>query len=536
MRNAPSRADIACWRRVRHIANMRKFFNISGPCNPEEHYMLPAQERLTELRQLIDQKQFFVIHAARQSGKTTLLRELVRHLNAEGEYHALYCSLEAVQGITAPEIGIPTIVQILANAVSFAPRLQDHPFETDPDQPFATVLRHSLNLYCAKLKRPLILMLDEVDCLANGTLISFLRQLRDGYVNRSDIPFVHSLALVGMRNIRDYTAKVREDATTLGSASPFNIIKRALTLRNFSAAEVTALYAQHAEATGQAFPPAATARAYAFTRGQPWLVNALACEVVEQVLKNDTFRPIIAAHVDQAAETIIQRRDTHIDSLLERLKEERVRRIVEPMLLGKELAIDYLADDCQYCLDLGLIENDRGVLQPANLIYGEVIARTLSYNAQYSLTTDYINRWMTNDAIDMNALLREFQVFWRENSDMWVERFQYKEAAPHLILQAFLQRVVNGGAYISREFATGRKRLDLCVHYAEQKYPIELKIHYGPKTEPDGLRQLAEYMDTLGCGEGWLIIFDRDPNRTWDEKISWRNESATTRTIHVLGC
>ncbi len=89
----------------------------------------------------------------------------------------------------------------------------------------------------------------------------------------------------------------------------------------------------------------------------------------------------------------------------------------------------------------------------------------------------------------MTRLLTDFQGFWRDNSEMWQERFEYKEAAPHLILQAFLQRVVNGGAQIIREMAGGRKSLDLCVEYQGQRYPIELKIRYKTKTEAEGMTQ-----------------------------------------------
>ncbi|HAO19273.1 MAG: hypothetical protein BWK80_21630 [Desulfobacteraceae bacterium IS3] len=79
---------------------MKKYFNIAGPCNPDEHYMILSESRCRGITNLIEQKQYFVIHAARQSGKTTLLLDLTRKLNDEGRYHALYCSLESAQGIT----------------------------------------------------------------------------------------------------------------------------------------------------------------------------------------------------------------------------------------------------------------------------------------------------------------------------------------------------------------------------------------------------------------------------------------------------
>jgi hypothetical protein len=131
--------------------------------------------------------------------------------------------------------------------------------------------------------------------------------------------------------------------------------------------------------------------------------------------------------------------------------------------------------------------------------------------------------------------LKGFQEFWRENSEIWIEKYEYKEAAPLLILQAFLQRVINGGGQIIREYAAGTKRFDLCVVYQGNKYPIELKINYGLKTLPDGLTQLAEYMDKVGEKEGWLVIFDRTLDKSWAEKIYWKTEELKGKSMHVVG-
>jgi hypothetical protein len=240
--------------------------------------------------------------------------------------------------------------------------------------------------------KPLVVLFDEADCLSGSTLISFLRQLRDGYVNRIRSPFPVSVALVGMRNIRDYKAKVRPDSDTLGSASPFNIVTEALTLTNFTHAEIAALYAQHTADTGQVFETASVDRASYWTCGQPWLVNALARECVEKFLKNDYAQPVTAELIDEAAEALLRRRDTHIDSLLER--EDRT-------------------------------------LKPANPIYAEVILRTLSYDTQESMGRSIVaTPWISGDSLDMSGMLRAFQQFWRENSEAWQARYDYREAAP----------------------------------------------------------------------------------------------------------
>jgi len=520
---------------------MKKYFNTSGPCQPTEHYMLPAQERCRGLPGLIERKQYFVIHAARQSGKTTLLLDLVRQLNDSGDYHALYCSLESAYGIAEAEKGVPAIVRELAAEIELHEPLGKYQFARDiRTSDFNTMLRMSLSRFCKLADRPLVILFDEVDCLSDGTLVSFLRQLRYGYVNRGRAPFVHSAALVGMRNIRDYKARVRDDRDTLGSSSPFNIASDVFTLRNFNQEEVVRLYNQHTEQTGQKFPAEVPEAAYHYTQGQPWLVNAVARQIAEKILESDFSRPVTAEHVGQAVETIIRRRDTHIDSLMERLREKRVQRFVEPVITGEIRGHDTLDDDYQYVLDLGLLRKADKRLIPSNPIYNEVIIRYLSMQAQSEMDMrgfpPAAPAYLAEGKLDMRRLLGDFQQFWRENSEIWRERYQYKEAAPHLVMQAFLQRVINAGGRISRELAEGTGRLDLCVHYGGLDYPIELKLRYGDKTYGTGKKDLARYMDKMGCAEGWLVVFDRRRKPTWDDRIFWRTDEAEGRTIHTVGC
>jgi hypothetical protein len=445
-----------------------------------------------------------------------------------------------VQEITEAEKGIPAIMNVLSTELTFQEQLCKIPFALQADYSrFNIILRESLSHFCKKLDKPLIILFDEVDCLSNGTLITFLRQLRDGYINRSRIPFVHSIALVGMRKIRDYKSNVRDERDTLGSASPFNIVKASKTLRNFTQDEIAKLYAQHTQETSQEFSPEVVQSVYHYTQGQPWLVNAIACEIVEQMFEWDVSREIFPTHVEQAIQTLIMRRDTHIDSLMERLKEKRVQKIVEPVIVGENKRYDLLDDDYQYVLDLGLLREAENKIVPSNPIYGEIIVRTLSFRSQQELndipSLPTIPAYLVEARLDMKRLLSDFQQFWRENSDIWTKRYQYVEAAPHLTLQAFLQRVVNSGGKVSREMASGAGRLDLYIQYKGFNYPIELKIRYGEKTYKEGQQELAKYMDKLGCSEGWLIVFDKRKRPSWDKKIFWQTHKLAGKTIHIVG-
>jgi AAA+ ATPase superfamily predicted ATPase len=360
---------------------MSREFNVAGPCLPEEHYMLDAIGRLDEVLPLIEQKKYFIIHAARQSGKTTFLRAMTKKLNQSGKYYALYCSLENVQGIDDAKEGIPGIIGSLLYdlQVSSIPHSEQFAVNADSINNMSALIK-VLSDFCSLLDKPFVLFFDEADGLSGLTMISFLRQLRKGFINRSDSPFVHSLALVGMLNINEYKMQYRSVSESLGTASPFNIITESLTLLNFSKEDIAELYAQHTADTGQQFDSDAIELAWQQTQGQPWLVNAIANESVAEILKSDYSQVVTSKIIEQAIQNIILRRDTHIESLMARLKEKRIRDILQAIIWGADDEIDRFGDDFRFTRDLGLIREDDGVIKFANQIYAEVIVRTLNAN------------------------------------------------------------------------------------------------------------------------------------------------------------
>ena len=522
---------------------MEKFFNTAGPCIPAKHYMLPALDRLPEIRHLVGMERYFVIHAPRQTGKTTALKALVREINAKGDMAALYCTLETLQNAKDVENAMPKFKRLLLRSASAVPSLALPDSEKDGldirEQRqgwVVTAVSDTLTDFCRRAGKPFVGFFDEADCLAGDVLISFLRQLRDGYVNRAKVPFPASIALVGMLDVRDYKAQIRPDGESLGQISPFNIISEDMMLRNFTADEVAALYAQHTEATGQVFAPDVLDKVMEFSGGQPWLVNALARECVEKIHGFRYGETVTVDDIETAKETIIRRRDTHVDSLMERLREPRIRRIMEPVILGEQLVgTSVNDDDYSFVQDLGLLKEVNGALVPANKMYAEIIGRYLSRDDQVRMMQSIPNTpWATPDGLDMPGLMVAFQKFWRENSGADRRAYEYGEATPHLVLMAFLQRVTNGQGRINREMALGSGRLDLCVEYRDKRYAVEVKTAKNFKGE-DSYRQLLNYLDTLGLAEGWMPIFDPDPAKPWEEKLYNRDVELGGKTLHVIG-
>ena len=507
--------------------------------------MLPATERLPEVASLIRKQQYFVVHAPRQCGKTTGFQALADEINAKGEMVALYCSVENAQGLDDPVRGIPSVVGQVRAAVDADPSLFGNVTTHDlveavKDVELTSQLMATLKVLCGHCGgKPLVVFFDEVDCLSDATLVGFLRQLRNGRITyKAPNTFPVSIALIGLRNIRDYKMRVRPEGQSTGEASPFNVITEAMTLRSFTEEELRALYRQHTDETGQVFEEEALKRAWEYSQGQPYLVNALARWCVEKIHKEDFSRPVTGEEMEEAKEKLIRERGTHLDSLMEKATDPRVRPIVEQVMLGGMIPEAVPADDIAYTLDLGLLVQERGVIRPANPIYMETIGRYLSRRKQDEVMVRVPeNPWVRDDGLDMAGLMAAFQDFWRENADMNQAPFAYNEAYPHIVLQAFLQRVINGGGAIIREMALGKGALDLGVVFRGAKYAVEVKLRYNyEKSHEKACEQVCRYMDHLGVSEGWLVVFDPDLTKPWEEKISSEDIPSGGKTIHLVRC
>jgi len=497
-----------------------RYFNTGGVCLPDIHYMLPPEPRLPDARRLVAQRAYFVVHAPRQTGKTTSLQALCRNLTAEGEYTALHFSCEGAQAYTDDPANAERVVwnNITQEAEDQLPpelRPAPSPAESTP----GIWLQARLSDWSRACPRPLVLVFDEIDTLRGRALSTVLRQLRAGHPKRGPA-FPSSVILCGLRDVRDYKAASGGAEVRLGSPSPFNVLVKSMSLGNFTCSEVSALYHQHTADTGQPFTPAAVDRACALTGGQPWLINALAREIIEK-MRVPASKPITADHIDRAKERLILARATHLDSLVDKLNEGRVRRVIAPLITGRyaDVAGGY-DDDLEYVRDLGLVHR-RPPVQVANPIYREIIVRVLASPAEQQLPTPPTRSFVLPDGrLDLRRVLEEFAAFWREHGDILANGMSYHEVAAQLVIMAWFQRIVNGGGYVDREYGIGRGRIDLLLRWPYQgpdgerlwqREAIELKVRTERRPDPldRGLSQLDGYLDRTGLDTGVLVIFDR---------------------------
>ena len=532
---------------------MRKF-NRTGPVFADRHYCIPPLSRvnLDEILELIAEMEYFVLHAPRQTGKTSILLALQDRLNAEGKYRCLYVNVEG--GQAAKEDTARAMRALLGQVASrsrdilqddFVDKMRSEYLQKEgPDG----ALGEMLVRWSATHPQPLVLLIDEIDTLVGDTLISVLRQLRGNY-DRRPHHFPQSVILCGVRDVRDYQIYSSREGTHVKGGSAFNIKAESLRLGDFSQSDVRELLAQHTAERGQAFEAGAIERIWALTCGQPWLVNALAYEACfKGEAGGESSQPVRTDAIDQAKESLILKRVTHLHQLADKLREDRVRRVILPMLAGSE-DWDYSLRDLEYVRDLGLVAPE-GEVRIANPIYAEVVPRELTAVLQSGLETQVDPAWYVNTdgSLDVAGLLSAFQGYFRENAESWVERYGHAKAGPQLVLHAYLQRVVNSGGRIEREYAVGRGRTDLLIqwrqvgpggHVRTRKYVIECKVRTAKvgldRLICEGLEQTATYMDGCGAEAGHLVLFDLRPGQSWEERVFRKDPEPRRAADHCLG-
>ena len=295
------------------LTEMRTF-NTTGTVVPRKHYCVPLLHSvdLEEVLLLIQLERYFVLHAPRQTGKTSTLKALADYINASDEYRCLYVSIES--GRAGGEDTLRVMRTLLGKMGSLAIETLSDSFIADtrtevlasfgPDG----ALEEILGSWAKADPEPLVLLIDEVDSLVGSTLVSVLLQLRSGF-DRRPTRFPQSVVLCGMRDLRDY--RIRASTGGPAGGGPFNVAAKSLRLGDFSEGDVRALLQQHTVETAQEFETRASDRIRDLTRGQPWLVNALCYQACfDDKSGRDRSLSIGVSAIDRAKETMVRRRFT----------------------------------------------------------------------------------------------------------------------------------------------------------------------------------------------------------------------------------
>ena len=522
-------------------------FTTDGPGDETRHYILPAAPRLAEARSLVDQGAYFVLRAPGRTGKTTALRALASEITAEGRYAALMCSA----AVAAPARADLALVQeALLSAMRIAaeqdlpPPLRPPPFPTSAE---ATRLWEGISAWARVCPRPLVLFFDDLDTLQDAALDSVLRQLETGFSRRPE-HFAWSIGLASQFDLRVSHSSPADTSKTPASTGPFERFWSSRLLPPFTENEIRALYAEHFGSAERGFSPEALAFVYEASAGHPFLVQAFGREMAAMTLP--TTGPIAKSHVIAAYRQLIEQAVSPIDALASRLAEPRIRRVIEPLLLGSAAIASVDEADVQHVRDIGLVAFDDPVRIEGSL-HRALVPRLLSQGVQRAVIDDPASCFESDGRLSMERLLQSFAAFYTGHASELIAATPYSKIAPELVFLGYLLRMLSGRGWIDFEFGASRGRIDVTIsvevkgnHSEESIEPSvteqrELLVLVTRRKGDSGVKKrglewLDDALQRTSSVSGTLVVFDKRDKRLPGKRTKLREIVLEGKTVRLL--
>ena len=507
-------------------------FGTEGRVRPEQHYIVPRTEEITDFINRVKNGKYVVLFAPRQTGKTTFFRLALEALVAETPiyfpiqldfqtmrnaapatfYDQLYYQINRqIKSVFQKRGEVPSeaLTQFLENTT-----LTDHFSMEAFFENLETFLDNDFrNQGLASTK--VVLLIDEFDGIPQTVVSNFLYSLRQVYLS-DEMQCPHSVGIVGVRSI----AQLDYDR----SVSPFNI-QDEFRLPNFTLEQVQGLLSQYTDEVGQAFAPEVVESIHKETAGQPVLVNGLA-RILTENLDIPKTEPITMAHFLKAHTQLVRGRNINIQHLTTNIRRDRRFETLLMNIMSHEEGLDFNLRD-EHIDELAtygvIVEDADGMCQIANPIYLYCIMQafkpTMNGLEQEYFHEDNIDGFRgyltATGQIDMERLLDNFRDF--------IARAGFKilqvpdtpqESVGHHLLLTYLDLFARSvGGVLSFEVGTGRGRMDLFITHKGQKYIVETKIWRGSVRYQAGKRQLIAYLKLENVVRGYYVVFDhrRDP-------------------------
>lgn len=510
---------------------MSKVFNTTAVCIPEEHYMVNIEQRLQEIKALVDDEKYFTINRARQYGKTTTLIALKRLL--EAEYYVILMDFQTFGSADFANENVfalsfcnsflrlfrkckPVLNRELEETLKVLTAHVENRHEYFTLKP----LFEGLGDICEFADKPVVLMIDEVDSASNNQVfLDFLGQLRAQYINRFQQTAFKSVILAGVYDIKNLRHKIRPDKEHKYN-SPWNIAADFNVDMSFSQSEIAGMLREY-EAdyhTGMKIDDISE-MLYQYTSGYPFLVSRL-CQILDENIGTSTGEASkkkvwTKDGFHAAVRILLAEKNTLFESLSEKLSRyPELNDMLQSLLFtGKAIAYNYYEPSISVATMFGFVKNDHGVLAIANRIF-----ETWLYNLYLSTSemqkqqiySDALmdkNQFLVNGHLNMRMILERFVVHFHDLYGNSTEKFIEQEARKYFLL--YLRPIINGtGNYYIEAETREQKRTDVIVDYRGEQYIIEMKIWRGQEYNARGEKQLSEYLDSYHVNQGYLISFN----------------------------
>lgn len=509
---------------------MRKYFNTTGSCNPERHYMVDTESRFKAVESMIDRGMYFTINRARQYGKTTMLQTIRRRLS--DKYLVIKTSFEGVGDEPFKEEAsfAKLFVNLMVNELAYYN--EDEKFiNVWKDKGIVSLgsLSQAITRFCQMFPRPVIMLIDEVDKSSDNRLfVSFIGMLRDLYLKRDDkgmnVTF-HSVILAGVYDIKNLKIRLRPDEERKYN-SPWNIAADFNVDMTFHPEEIAQMLQDYENDmhTGMDIK-AISEEIYKYTNGYPFLVSYICKIIDEQFGKEWTTESVV-----KAVKLIVQGGSTLMDDLAKNLEHYPDFRefMFQVAVNGEDYAYTLLNPMVNMGNMFSYIQNRNGRVAVHNLVFEEALYLyyTVDYNIKNSARlSPFTSNYIINGKLIMEHVVTRFRdLLHEEYRDSTVP---FLEREGRLLFLTFLKPIINGiGFYYVEPETRDNRRMDLVVNYGREEFIVELKIWRGDKYEQHGRDQLSEYLATRGKDEGYLVTFDfsKDKQDTEPQWIEWNGK------------
>jgi len=513
---------------VNNLRKPKREFCVGGPIPKEGYYVLRERPEVGKISDKIEKGRYFVIYAARQTGKTSLIQEVAEQLKDDDKYLPLYLTFQDFSDSFDEE----EFYQLLAEMLLFEidVRLEEKGKESEilehesrSQQSFVKLLR---NLH-QQIPYHLCIFIDEFEGIPQKVLDGFLHTLRAIYLRKQTSErynILHSVGVIGVRSI--------SQMTFARTSSPFNI-HESISIANFTTEQVRELLMQYSEETGEVFPKEVIEFIADKTGGQPYLVNLVAKILTEEVKPYSENRPITLSDAETAYMNMLTMRgNTNLDSIRRRIGETNNRKKLMSIITQGDVRYNLNDEVLGELITFGIMREKDGYCVISNPAYAHTII--YSYMTWNNGTSEEFFPEGYRPVIDADGFIKPHRVI--ENFQYFLPKVDPKfyfpeetgfdtlrystqtlEIVPHyFLLGQFDILAYNVGGHARAEVHQGHKRMDIVVFEKEgKKTVIECKIWRGPAYQDDSREQLVDYLVHENLSSGYLVFFNHRENASY---------------------
>lgn len=508
---------------------MQRYFNTEGQCEPNKHYMVRLDDRLEKIkRQFVDRGKYFIINRGRQYGKTTTLRLLAEFLKDDYVILSMDFQMMSSANFADEQTFVISFMEYVERVLS-AKKDTIEGLSTEAFQNLLSLKKEerismdkmfcALSGICQIAKKPVVLMIDEVDSASNyRVFLDFLAMLRGYYLDRENSPIFQSVILAGVYDIKNLKLKVRSEEEHQYN-SPWNIAARFHIDMSFTAAQIASMLEEYEQDnhTGMNVEEMAR-RIYDYTSGYPYLVSAICKFLDEEIPELTGFEDMgtvwTKEGIREAVKILLNENTPLFDSMVKQLDTFKdLKELIEQLLYrGRRILFSPAEKSLNLGLMFGYFKDDNGRITIANRIFemyllNLFIAEDSIKSEIYLSGQDDKNQFIRQGRLDMDLVLEKFVVHFTDIYGDNDEKFLEKYGRKFFLL--YLKPIINGtGNYYLEAETRDARRTDVVVDYRGEQFVIELKIWRGNEYNERGEEQLAEYLDYYRLEKGYLVSFN----------------------------